>query len=359
MKMEDIARLAGVSKAAVSLAFNGKPGIGDETRERILSIAGRAGYKPRTRAQSQEVVADTSGDRAMTALLFLVIANSGIVTSQYDRQPFFRELIHFLEQGSRAGGFPLLISAIDMERFDEDLRAIAELHSERGVILLGTNLDKGTLSRIAERLPKLVVLDTCFETLPIPFVYTNNPLGGYQAGSWLCRSGHRAIGYVASNVRIPNFDARRKGFDEAMREWGTEVMSEHEFAVDPMVPAAQDSFKDGIERLRTEGKPLPTALFCESDFIAICAMKSLAELGIRVPEQVSVIGFDDISEAVIVSPELTTVRVNKEKMVRSAVRLATEAIEAPSGEAVKIAIDTVIIERRSSSPAPSLTSDAD
>ncbi|THF79852.1 LacI family DNA-binding transcriptional regulator [Cohnella fermenti] len=348
MKMEDIARLAGVSKSAVSLAFSGKPGIGDETRERILSIAAQAGYKPRTRAQAQDSVAEAVAERAATTLLFLVIANSGIVTSHYDRQPFFRELIHFLEQGSRSGGFSLLISSIDMERFEDNLRTIAEAHAERPVILLGTNLDRRTLSRIAERLPRLTVLDTCFETLPIPFVHTNNVLGGYQAGTWLRRSGHTSIGYVASNVRIPNFDARRRGLDEAMREGGITIASGHEFSVDPMVPAVQESFRARIEELLAEGTPLPSALFCESDFIAICAMKTLATLGIRVPEQVSVIGFDDIAEAVIVSPELTTVRVDKEKLVRAAIRLATSMNDSPPGTGFKVAIDTALVERRSS-----------
>ncbi|MDG0789920.1 LacI family DNA-binding transcriptional regulator [Cohnella ginsengisoli] len=356
MKMEDIARLAGVSKAAVSLAFSGKPGIGDETRARILSVAGKAGYKPRKSVQAQEAatIADAAVEEASPALLFLVIANAGIVTSQYDRQPFFRELIHFLEQGSRAGGFSLLISAIDMARFDEDLRAIADMHSDRGVILLGTNLNKETLSRIAERLHKLIVLDTCFETLPIPFVYTNNVLGGYQAGTWLCRSGHRSIGYAASDVRIPNFDARRRGFDDAMREWSIAVSSEHEFSVDPMAPAAQAVFRDRIEKMQSAGKPLPTAIFCESDFIAIGVIKSLAELGVRVPEDVSVVGFDDIAEAVIVSPELTTVRVDKEKMVRSAVRLATSLDDSPSEGGMNISVATALIERRSSAAPPSV-----
>ncbi|MFD2332916.1 LacI family DNA-binding transcriptional regulator [Cohnella sp. GCM10020058] len=353
--MEDIARLAGVSKAAVSLAFSGKPGIGDETRARILSIAGKSGYKPRRSVETQEAaaIAEAAPQDAPPTLLFLVIANAGIVTSHYDRQPFFRELIHFLEQGSRAGGFSLLISAIDMSRFDEDLRTIADVHSDRGVILLGTNLDKATLSRIAERLPKLIVLDTCFETLPIPFVYTNNVLGGYQAGTWLCGAGHRTIGYAASDVRIHNFDARRRGFDDAMREWSLSVPAEHEFSVDPMVPAPQEAFLNRIEKLRSDGKPLPTAIFCESDFIAIGVMKSLAELGIRVPEDVSVVGFDDIAEAVIVSPELTTVRVDKEKMVRSAVRLATSLRDSPSVGGINISVATALIARRSSGAPPS------
>lgn len=120
-----------------------------------------------------------------------------------------------------------------------------------------------------------------------------------------------------------------------------------------MVPAAQASFQNKIAKLRTDGKPLPTAIFCESDYIAIGVMKSLAELGIRVPEDISVVGFDDIAEAVIVSPELTTVRVDKEKMVRSAVRLATSLGDSPFEGGMNISVATALIARRSSAAPPS------
>jgi DNA-binding LacI/PurR family transcriptional regulator len=93
MKMEDIAKLAGVSKSAVSLTFNGKPGVGPETRERILQIARESGYLPKIKPSAPETTAKS--------LTFLVFANSGIVLEQYYQQPFFRELIHFIEERCR------------------------------------------------------------------------------------------------------------------------------------------------------------------------------------------------------------------------------------------------------------------
>ncbi|UUZ86715.1 LacI family DNA-binding transcriptional regulator [Paenibacillus sp. P26] len=87
--MEEIARLAGVSKAAVSLALSGKSGVGTGTRERILQIAGERGYLPKNRSKPP--------DGPAKSLTFLVVTNSGIVLEEYDRQPFFRELIHFIQ----------------------------------------------------------------------------------------------------------------------------------------------------------------------------------------------------------------------------------------------------------------------
>lgn len=102
-----------------------------------------------------------------------------------------------------------------------------------------------------------------------------------------------------------------------------------------------------------KGLALPTSLFCECDYIAISAIKSLTELGFRVPEDVSVVGFDNISEAMIVSPELTTIHVEKERMAHLAVDLLMEAIETGTSVTSKIMVDTHFIERMSSrAPAP-------
>ena len=211
MKMEDIARLAGVSKAAVSLALSGKPGIGPETRDRILQIAKENGYQPKTRT--------TGRDQPAGSITFLVLANSGIVLEQYYQQPFFRELIHYIEERCRSNGYSLLFTSMDMNAFEQDIRAVADEKRSDGIILLGTNLNKTLLESISGRLASpLVVLDTCFETLPIPFVQINNVMGAYQAGAHLCNLGHTDIGYIASDIRIRNFERSRLGFTLALRE---------------------------------------------------------------------------------------------------------------------------------------------
>ncbi len=345
--MDDIARLAGVSKAAVSLALNGKPGIGPDTRERILQIAAEHGYQPKTRTASR--------DQPAGSITFLVFANSGIVLEQYYQQPFFRELIQYIEERCRAHGYSLLFTSVDMANFQEGIRAVAEEKRSDGVILLGTNLNKERLEQIADSLNgPLVVLDTCFETLPIPFIQINNVMGGYQAGSHLCRLGHRDIGYIASDIRIRNFDDRRVGFLQALREAGAELGADNEFAVAPTILSSQDALKKQLSAYLDKGRSLPTALFCECDYIAISAIKSLSELGFRVPEDVSVVGFDNITEALIVSPELTTVHVEKERMAHLAVDSLMESIESGSAVAAsKIMVDTQFIERSSSrAPAP-------
>lgn len=339
--MEDIAKLAGVSKSAVSLALSGKPGIGPETRERILHIAREHGYLPKTRTPSPNNTAKS--------LTFLVFTNSGIVLEQYYQQPFFRELIHFIEDRCRSKGYSLLFSAVNMEFFERDIRSVAEEKRSDGVILLGTNLNRLQIGDIVNRLgPHLVVLDTCFETLPVHFVEINNFMGAYQAGAHLWKIGHRDIGYIASNVRIHNFEERKRGFIESLREHGLDIAQSHFFSVAPTMLSSQEALKNQLEQYLQSGQRLPTAFFCECDYIAISAMKTLSELGVRIPEEVSIIGFDNISESVIVSPELTTVHVEKERMAQLAVDLVIESIELGQEVKTKIKVDTRFVERFSS-----------
>lgn len=340
MKMEDIAKLANVSKAAVSLAFSGKPGIGAETRARILQVAQEAGYVPKSRASASQARTDKS-------LLFLVCINSGIVLEEYYQQPFFKELIHFIEVRCREKGYSLIFSTVDIEFFDKDIQSIAEEKRSDGVIVLGTNLTRDQIEAIHAKLPNLIVLDTCYETLPVQFIEINNVMGGYQAGKFLCQMGHSSIGYIASNIRIHNFEERSRGLRQALDESGIHIRESHQLSVAPTILTSQEELKQQLEQMLKSGQSLPTAWFCECDYIAISAMKTMAELGIRVPEDTSVIGFDNISESLIVTPELTTIHVEKERMAMLAVDLLTNAIENGQQGKVKMMVDTQLIKRKS------------
>ncbi|MDB5084538.1 MAG: LacI family transcriptional regulator [Bacilli bacterium] len=338
MKMEDIARMANVSKASVSLALSGKPGIGPDTRERILKIAKETGYVLNLRSDARTEV---------RSLQLLVFTNSGIVLEHYYKQPFFMELIHFIEERCRSRGYSLLFSAVDIEYFERDIRSVMEESRRGGVVLLGTNLSQQQIAHIAEIQPNLVVLDTCYETLNVNCVVMNNRMGAYQAAAYLYQQGHRQIGYVQSNARMYNFESRKRGMTEALQEYGLTIEERDFFSLSPAILAAQDVFKQQLLERRKQGVSQPTALFCECDYMAISVIKSLNELGIRVPDDLSVMGFDNISEAVIISPELTTIHVEKEKMAHQAVDLLIETIENEESIKIKSLIDTRLIERKS------------
>ena len=341
MNMEDIAKIAKVSKAAVSLALNGKPGISAGTRERILTIVRDQGYLPKSMIKADQVYG------VGKTLRFIVFTKAGIVLEQYYKQPFFMELIHFLEERARSHGYSLMFSAINVQDDQQGVQQFLSEGNSKGMILLGTNLDQEMIRQIAGMETNLVVLDTCFETLAVNFVVMNNVKGAYDAGRYLCEHGHERIGYVQSDIRMYNFDMRRQGFMTALLEHRLNVNDSDLFTVTPTLLSVQEDFKQQIQARLNRNESLPTAMFCECDYIAISVIKSLAEMGIRVPEDISIIGFDNISEAEVISPELTTIHVEKKVMAAHAVDKLIQMIEHDDNVKMKTIVDTMIIERAS------------
>lgn len=341
MNMEDIAKIAKVSKTAVSLALNGKPGISAGTRERILTIVRDQGYLPKPMIRADQVYGIGK------TLRFIVFTKAGIVLEQYYKQPFFMELIQYLEERSRTHGYSLMFSTINIQEDQQGVQQYLTENNSKGIILLGTNLDQDIIRQIASLETNLVVLDTCFETLAVNFVVMNNIKGAYDAGCYLCDRGHEHVGYVQSDIRMYNFDMRRQGFLTALTEHQLNVSESNLFTVSPTLLGVQEDFKQQIQDRLNRNESLPTALFCECDYIAISVIKSLTEMGIRVPEDISIIGFDNISEAEVITPELTTIHVEKKVMAAHAVDMLIQMIEHDDKVKMKIIVDTTIIERAS------------
>ncbi len=338
MKIDDIARLAGVSKSAVSLAFNNKPGISEATRRHILDISRSHGYIPRT----------MSGNKAPqpknnNVLRFVACKNTGIVTEHYESQPFFNELIHHVTDAAIQAGYSLVISALEMQQLQPEIEKMEQEQPSAGLMLLGTNLPAGFIESLKSIHPCTVILDTSFRQVNASFVSINNYMGGYQAARHLLASGHRSIGYVESIIRVVNFEQRKEGFLAGLQEGGLSPGNMPTVAVDPTLVVSQELFMEAV----TAMPALPAALFCENDYIAISVIKSLQELQIRVPEQVAVIGFDDITEARIISPELTTIHVRKDILAKSAIDLLLKKISGDGLDHVQIQVNTELVVRKS------------
>lgn len=342
MNIEDIAKLAQVSKSAVSFALNGKPGVSPETRDKILRIAQEHGYYHKSFNQTR-----TPAGQNRT-LRFAALTSSGILTDEYQKQPFFTELIHHIEEQCSAHGYSLLFSSVQGDDPGEEIGKLEQNYETSGLLLLGTNLTKEQIEDISSRIPNLVVLDTCYQTLDVDFFAINNMMGAYQAATHLIELGHRSIGYVQSKNRMYNFDERFRGFRAALQENSLELSKENIYSLVPTAVQAQDDF---TAKIRSQQGRLPTALFCECDYMAISVIKSLTELGIRVPHDISVAGFDDIYEAKIITPELTTVHVEKKQLASLAVQRLIERIENKGSDIkTKILVDTRLVERNSVKP---------
>lgn len=327
-----------MSKAAVSLALNGKSGVSEETRKRILGIVQETGYIPRSMVKANQIYNTTKYFR------FLACIKSDVVSPKYPTAPFFLELIHHIEENCRSLGYSLTFSSVKRATFREEIEKLEKKHPSNGIILLGTNLSSEEVQSVMNCQPKLIVLDACFNILNIDCVVMNNVQGAHTAVAHLIALGHRRIGYVESHTYISNFESRKKGFLDALNEKEITISAKDFFLVTPEIDIVQKEVKQIIIK---RNKDLPTALFCENDYIAIGVIKALNEINIKVPDDISVIGFDNIPQATIISPELTTIHVYKDEMAALAVRRLDEIIENSDLPSIKLIIDTRLVERKS------------
>lgn len=338
MRIEDIAKILGVSKSTVSLALNNKPGVNQETRNRVLETVKISGYTSKHLHKIKE---------KNKTIRFMVVANPEIITSENRiYSSFFSEVIHGLENECNKLGLSLVFSAIELKDFEEQIKKIEYEHVVEGTILLGTNLSQSELEIASKNLQNLVVLDTYFELINVNFIVMNNIMGGYKACSFFINQGHRDIGYIQFSHRTSNCEFRKKGFMYAIKENNLNITKENFFAVRNEISLAEIDFMDIITR---QGDSLPGAFFCESDYIAIGVIKALNKQGKKVPDDISIIGFDNVPESSIISPELTTIDVNKREMGALAVQRLYYIINNSNKQLLvnSTITNTYLIERKS------------
>lgn len=335
MKLDDIAKIANVSKAAVSLALNGKPGISEEKRQEILAIVEEYGYKPLRRTRKKE--------EKKYVLRFVACTNADIIPDDYQKLPYFNELLSDLSAEVNDFPFSLLINSIASNSLEEDLLKAERNQASDAIILLGTNLDEEHLNLVAGITKHLVVIDTCIPNASFDFVTMNNYQGGYLAANYLLENGHQKLGYAQGMPRIYNFKERYRGFTDALAAKDLHIEPEHHFTFPAMAIQEQPTVIDEMKKL----KSLPTAIFCENDYIAISLTKTLAKMNIRVPEDISIIGFDDIKEAQVISPELTTIKVNRAEIVRIALKRILYKLTSDDTITNQTLVNTTLVERNS------------
>ncbi len=332
---KELARILELSESAVSLALNDKPGVSRETRKRVMDAAREHGY-------------DFSGkgilrDKKNGIICFAVYRKSGAVVGD---TPFFSELTNGISIHCRRNGYECVIRYLYE---DEDLSdQIYALRASKfaGVIVLATEMDQQTLPLFKNVGIPLVFLDAYFEQAEYNFVLINNTQGAYMATRYLIRKCREQPGYLRSSYWISNFEARADGFYKAIREAG---MSTNRSPVVRLSPSQEGAYEDMKEHLKAN-KPV-SCYFADNDLIAVGAIQALKEAGYRIPEDVSIVGFDDISAAEFVSPPLTTVEVPKSYLGEVAVERVVHLIEGRNMQPLKVEIFTRLIRRKSVSCA--------
>lgn len=334
MKIEDIAKLANVSTSAVSLAINGKPGVSEQTRKHILKIIEEHNYVP---LRTSKAKVD------MKNIRFIACTNEDVIDDTFSDMPFFNELLSTLTIEASKRSYIVTIHTIDLNNVIGELSRLNVLQSTDSTILLGTNLTREQANEIAKSNPHIIIIDNYYQNIDTNFVSINNSLGSYMATKYIIEKGHTQIGYVFGKPRIKNFTERRRGFIQAMDRFGLKHNKKFDFTLDGMSIKSDSYIQKQISDLDT----LPTAFVCENDYIAISLLKTLNIMGIKVPEQTSIIGFDNIGECQVVTPELATIKVHKDEIVNQTLNIIDKQTVSNNFNKVHVQINPELIERNS------------
>lgn len=324
--IKKISELSGFSLATVSNVLNHKKGVNQKTADLILKIADEIGYLR---------------ENCIKTIKLVIYKKHGMVVSD---TPFFSALIEGVEGECRSRGLSLEICSLDCHSKDFEIVLKGLLRDyTTAILLLATELDEQDMLPFTTAISPVMVLDNWFTSMKYNSVLINNFDSVYGAVNYLINCGHRKIGYLKSAVSINNFVYRAEGYLSAMRHAQLEPDKKHRVLLTPTMDGAYQDMCTYLDK----NNDLPTAFFADNDIIAFGAMKALKQHGARIPDDISIIGFDDMPFCEISSPSLTTIRVFKQEMGALAVQNLAASIQQENPIRIKAEVSTEFIVRGS------------
>lgn len=323
----DVARVARVSVATVSRALSGGY-CSPQTRERVLQAVEEVGYFP---------------NRLARALVRRLSPTIGLVLPDI-ANPFFPALTRGVEDRASEFGFTVLLVNTDGDPARER-RAVRSLleHRVGGVILVTAQRGQRVVSDILAQGVPLVVMDRRAGAENVSTVTVDNVEGARLAVDHLLDLGHRRIAFIGGVPGAATAAGRLQGYRLALRSRG--------ILLDPsLVAVGHFQYDGGYKAMRALLAHRPTAVFAANDLMALGAIKAAREAGMEVPQDVSVVGFDDIPMAEMAHPPLTTVRQPAYEMGREAARLLVEFVRGTGGSPRDVVLPAELVIRRSTAP---------
>ena len=322
--LSDIAKACGTSNVTVSKALSNKKGVSEELREKIKEVAQQMGY---VSVHSEFAVKNN----------YMV----GVLIPDKFMNPngsFYWALYNSLVKVFRRRNYFCLIETLSQN--DENDLVLPKLVSEGKVtslISLG-QLSKEYVEKLKETRLPIILLDYYITDSDVDAVITNGYMGGYELTSYLIRLGHRDIGFIGTVKATTSIFDRYMGFMKAMLENGLEVRNE--WTLDD---------RDNREFIKIPfPDKLPTAFICNCDETALHAIRQLEELGYSIPDDISIVGYDNYLISEISKPSITTIDVDANKMASAAVDMLIRRIGEPADPAMTMTIDGTLIEKGSS-----------
>ncbi|HGY9595328.1 substrate-binding domain-containing protein [Vibrio campbellii] len=327
--MKDIAKLAGVSTSTVSHVINKTRFVSEEISERVNNAAKELNYyAPSALARSLKV------NRTKTIGMLVTTSTN----------PFFGEVVKGVERSCYQKGYSLILCNTegDNERMRESINTLLQKRVD-GLILMCSSLE-GERIDVFERYPDIpvVVMDWGPMLFTSDKIQDNSLRGGYLAAKYLIDCGHKEVGCITGPLIKHQAQMRYEGYKRAMLEAELEFNAHWIVESDFECEGGYQAFKKMVER-----GPLPSSIFVSNDMMAMGVINAANELGIQIPEQLSIIGYDDIHIAKFMSPSLTTIHQPKYRLGQAAVETLLRKLDEKSDEAQVVQLEPTLVERNS------------
>ncbi|MEB3103908.1 LacI family DNA-binding transcriptional regulator [Ferviditalea candida] len=327
----DVAKQAGVSIATVSKVISGKGKISKKRREQILKIMEELNYQP------SMIASALVGKKTYTiGLLIPDISN-----------PFFAEIARAIEDQAHQSGYSIIICSTDNK--DERVERYISLLEQKSVdgIIIGTGVENiEILRRLETRSIPFVMISRESTALAVDTVVSDDYIGGILAAQHLAELGHRRFAILSENLKVSSSRERIRGFKQGLSDMNIPFDDKNIVICDYRV---EEGRRCAYELLQYTEKP--TAIFCCNDLLAIGAIQAAKQLGIKVPDALSIVGFDDTILASVTDPPLTTIAQPIDRMGKQAFNLLIDNLMNSESVKQRIVLRPELIIRQSTQHA--------
>jgi LacI family transcriptional regulator len=328
--IKDVAKKTGLSISTISLVINNKGKVGEETREKVLRAIEELGYYPTRSARS--LASQKTG-------------NIGFILTEehFSRsEPFYTKIFLGTEFESRNYNYYVLLTTIPSQFSKESIPRFLLERNVDGVIFAG-KVNQKYVKYVEEMGLPYILVDYDLAGKKVSAVMIDNVQGGRIATEHLIKIGYKKIAFVGGDIEHPSIKGRFEGYKMAIEKQGL-VCSEDLCITDEPDTRISNGYR-ACQKLFSRIKP--EAIFAANDAMAIGCVKFLKEKGIKIPDEIGIVGFDDIEACIHIEPRLTSVRVDKEELGIIAVKRLMEMIKNPSSGINRVYVPVELVVRDS------------
>lgn len=330
--IKQIAKHAGVSAATVSRVLNAHPKVSPDLRQRVHASIAELGYHPSAVARSLR--------RQKTHTIGLIVPDNS--------NPFFAQIAHGVEDAFYKAGFSVYLCNSEDDD-DKELEYCRNLYQQRvaGVIMSSTGSIVEGIRYLQDKGMPVVLVDRGYPDVEADRVQCDHYLGGCEAMEYLIGLGHRNFGFIMGPQRHPPVQARLRACRDTLTKYNLSLNPDSMYET---LTWAHEAGYEGAKHLLS-GEKRPTAIFAFNDTVAVGALRFALEQGIAVPDDLSIVGVDDIPLSSFVTPRLTTVAQPMTELGRAAAELLLKRIQGESGESKHLIFPTRLVIRESTGKA--------